>query len=146
MLPLLVWALVAGACSEQAPPPPAAPAPAPAAAPRPPDITPPAQLARESLQAIHDAATQLETAIRQRDTRGGKQDFERFITDPVLKMQFRWSEHPREQNADWVPCIMAVQEELNRYADSWKAGKVVARNSFLSESLRDCEKIAAPKR
>lgn len=107
--------------------------------------TPAPQLARETLDAIERSDGLLAAAIRQRDGRDGRQDFQRFVTDPVTKIQFRWSARPREQNSDWIPCILAVQEELNRYADSWKAGEVARRNKLLSDSLRGCAQLATPK-
>ena len=139
MLPLLVWALVAGACSDQAPPAvePAAPTLAPVVV-APADDASLAQLARETLEAIHRSDMQLTAAIRQQDGSGGLADFHQHITGPLDRMQTRWATSSAENKIAWMPCVVALQEELNRYSDSWKAGEVVGRGSLLRESLQAC--------
>lgn len=150
ILALLFGGVVLGACSEQAPPtkapapvdmtPPAVAAPAPAPTP-----VSPTELARQTLDAIRDAESLLAAAVRQRDTRGGKDDFWRFIEKPLTDMQVRWGVYSHEDNLNWIPCIVGLQEYVNFTRDSFKSGEIGKPNSLLTESRRECEKLAVPK-
>lgn len=146
LIKVLLFAAVLSACSEAPAPvaiqPSSAPAPAPAAVI--PD-TPAPQLARETADLIKGLQGTLITAVRQRDTRGGKDDFWRFIDKPVMDMQARWSARPREQNLDWIPCIMALGEFANHARDSFKAGEIGKPGSLLTDNLPACEKLATQK-
>lgn len=112
-----------------------------------PDAIPPAELARQTMQTIEGADAQLRAAIGQReagDAPGDGQDEAlQQITDPLDAAMTRWIARGRAQNAEWLPCIAALDAELGRHADSWDAAAVVERDALAAENLQECRKLAA---
>lgn len=142
-LVLLSSWLALGACTDKPASAPASaptPAPAEAAVPAAPSAVPPAELARQTLEAIDRADMQLVAAVRQRDTRDGKEDFKRFITDPLNRQMFQWTSLPPELSVQWANCISALQTFIDHAEDSFAVGTVAAAPSHLAWSIDRCSK------
>lgn len=85
----------------------------------------------------------LVTAVRQKDSRGGKADFQRFIEQPVEAMQTRWQEVPRDVLPNFIGCVTALQEFSNFARASFKAGRIGKPGNLYTESLAGCKASTA---
>ena len=101
---------------------------------------PGSKLAQETVQLLGTQEMMLVTAVRQKETRGGKEDFDRFIMQPLEAMAGRWRALSREERLDRIHCITALQEFQNHASDSFKAGRIGPPNSLYKESLAVCKK------
>lgn len=99
-----------------------------------------AKLAKETIQLLSTQEAMLVTAVRQKDSRGGADDFRRFIMQPLEAMADRWRALPREDRLNHIHCITALQEFENHASDSFKAGRIGQPNSLYKESLAVCKK------
>lgn len=101
---------------------------------------PGSKLAQETVQLLSTQEMMLVTAVRQKETRGGKEDFDRFIMQPLEAMAERWRALSREERLDRIHCITALQEFQNHASDSFKAGRIGQPTSLYKESLTVCKK------
>lgn len=99
-------------------------------------------LARETVRLLTSLDGQLIAAVRQRDTRGGRDDFARFIARPIQGMRDRWSVLPQPARVEWYACIAALQGFDSFAADSFKAGVIGAVPADLRQSRAACAKLA----
>ncbi|MCW5320562.1 hypothetical protein D5039_05000 [Verminephrobacter aporrectodeae subsp. tuberculatae] len=97
-------------------------------------------LAKETSDLMSLHSMMLVTAVRQRDTKGGKEDFQRFISGPQNKLQFRWGDLPRDVKIEYIDCIAALDEFINRSNDSFKAGIILPESRDLKENTASCRK------
>lgn len=103
------------------------------------------KLARETVELVRLQEQMLVTAIRQKDSRGGAADFQKFILTPIDKLSARWSEQPKGVQREFIYCISALGEHEYHARDSFKAGKLLKPTSLLGESLTNCKReIKAP--
>lgn len=107
--------------------------------------TAPTALARETLALMASLDGQLVAAVRQRDTRGGRDDFSRFIIAPLARMSGRWSDLPNPARIEWLDCISALQAYENHARDSFKSGEIGKAPADLSGARRACAKRAGVK-
>lgn len=98
------------------------------------------KLAQETVKLLSTQEAMLVTAVRQKDSRGGAEDFRRFILQPVEDMQSRWAALPREVRLEHIHCATALQEFANFASDSFKAGRIGQPTSLYKESLPVCKK------
>jgi len=98
------------------------------------------KLAQETIQLLSTQESMLVTAIRQKDTRGGGEDFRRFIIQPLESMADRWRALPREERMNYIHCITALQEFENHASDSFKSGQVGQPTNLFKESRAECKK------
>lgn len=99
-----------------------------------------AKLARETIQLLSTQEAMLVTAVRQKDSPGGAEDFRRFIMQPLGAMADRWRALPREDRLNHIHCITALQEFENHASDSFKAGQIRQPSSLFKESRAECKK------
>lgn len=106
-----------------------------------------AKLSQESVKLIEQQQMMLVTAVRQKNDRGGKEDFQRFIEQPIYATQKRWQALPGEDRIHHITCITALQEFANHAADSFKAGHIDQPSNLFRESFAACKKLVtiAPK-
>ncbi|WP_265665002.1 hypothetical protein [Verminephrobacter aporrectodeae] len=97
-------------------------------------------LAKETSNLMSLHSMMLVTAVRQRDTKGGTEDFHRFISGPQTNLQFRWTNLPREVRVEYIDCIAALNEFVNRSNDSFKAGVILPESRDLKKNTADCSK------
>ena len=103
------------------------------------------KLARETVDMVNLQEQMLVTAIRQKDSRGGAADFQKFILTPIDKLAARWRDQPKDVQREFIFCVSVLGEHEFHARDSFKAGKVLKPSSLLSESLASCKReIKAP--
>lgn len=98
------------------------------------------KLAKETVSLIGLQEQILITAVRQKDSRDGLEDFRRFVAQPITSMQNRWQALPREDRANYSTCITALQEFSNHAADSFKAGRIGQPSRLFKEARAKCVK------
>ena len=103
-----------------------------------------AQLARETLDLVSTQDYMLVTAVRQKVSRGGAADFQKFILGPVEKLSGRWAALPAGVRVRFIPCVTALQEHENHVRDSFKAGAVGKPSTLRGDSVKECGAAIAP--
>ena len=99
-----------------------------------------AKLAKETVQLLSTQEMMLVTAVRQKNSRGGTEDFKRFIMQPLESMADRWRALPPEERLNRIHCITALQEFENHASDSFKAGQIGQPSRLFKESQAECKK------
>ena len=61
-----------------------------------------AKLAKETVQLLSTQEMMLVTAVRQKNSRGGTEDFKRFIMQPLESMADRWRALPPEERLNRI--------------------------------------------
>lgn len=98
------------------------------------------KLAQETVRLLSTQEAMLVTAVRQKDSRGGVDDFRRFILQPVEAMASRWRALPAAERMEHIHCSTALQEFDNHANDSFKAGRIGPPTGLFKESLAVCKK------
>ena len=99
-----------------------------------------AKLAKETVQLLATQEMMLVTAVRQKNSRGGAEDFKRFIMQPLESMADRWRALPPEERLNRIHCITALQEFESHASDSFKAGQIGQPSRLFKESQAECKK------
>ena len=99
-----------------------------------------AKLAKETVQLLATQEMMLVTAVRQKNSRGGTEDFKRFIMQPLESMADRWRALPPEERLNRIHCITALQEFESHASDSFKAGQIGQPSRLFKESQAECKK------
>lgn len=104
------------------------------------------KLAKETIDLIRLQNDMIVTAVRQKQSKGGADDFRKFILAPIDKLMDRWRTLPVEEQRTFMHCTTGLSEHEWRMRDSFKAEKVLKANSLIQESVARCAKDATKRK
>jgi hypothetical protein len=102
------------------------------------------ELAQETVKLIRLQKDMIVNAVRQKHSRRGMDDFDKFIVAPVEVLSKRWGNLPRSVQSEFLACKTALNEHEWHMRDSFKAGEILKASSLIDETLAQCAKDAKP--
>lgn len=102
------------------------------------------ELARETVKLISLQKDMIVTAVRQKHSKGGEEDFQKFILTPIDQLGERWAGLPVEVRRQFIYCVTALSSHEWHMRDSFKAEEVLEPTSLIAESVEQCEKDSRP--
>ena len=104
------------------------------------------ELARETVKLISLQKDMIVTAVRQKHSKGGEEDFKKFILSPIDQLGKRWASLPFEVRNRFIYCATALSSHEWHMRDSFKAEAVLEPTSLIAESVEQCEKDSRPEK